>query len=384
MDRNPALVGSAKAEIKSLTGLRFFAAAAIVLWHSQIIRSPFQLDAAVTLFFVLSGFVLAISMSDEKPYADFLVGRVARIWPSHLAALLFLALVINPDTNYFWSNYWMSHGGQGPEWMIWLLVQAWVPHNTTYFSFNSVSWSLSNEIFFYVSFPICIFALKHRPAFRAGLFFLLTGLVVFATSKAFRSVDALWLGYINPATNLSVFAIGAAAGLISRKMQDSKLNFAWSSFLEIAALTLALCANAVFKSAHPHWASKGFLVFLSVSGGAPFYALLIFTLARYRGLVGRFLSLRPIVFLGEISFALYLFHQLVLKWRYAAPSTFYAGLLHIPQSWWIPAYWAVCLILSALCHLLVERPARRLILAGWRIIRQRRRLLSDGITRWSK
>jgi peptidoglycan/LPS O-acetylase OafA/YrhL len=69
----------------ALTGLRFFAAMAIVLWHSQTgffkpgAFDPFCLTGAVPLFFGLSGFVLTINAGKYRSWADFFVARIARI-----------------------------------------------------------------------------------------------------------------------------------------------------------------------------------------------------------------------------------------------------------------------------------------------------------------
>jgi peptidoglycan/LPS O-acetylase OafA/YrhL len=360
--------------VPALTGLRFFAASAIVLLHSAGMVSldtwPFQLDGIVQLFFVLSGFVLTIGMSDERPYADFLVGRIARVWPCHLAALVFLAAVINPDTHDYWTKYWTPLGGQGPEWVSVFLLQAWVPQKTTYFSYNGVAWSLSVEMFCYAIFPGCIVALKRWPTALSGIFFVVTAFVVSVVNLTFPSLNPQWLGFINPATNLSVFVLGVAAGLIFRQLPRSTTSFAWSSLIETVAVIFALTANTFFRLVHPHWMSVGLLSFLSEAGGAPAYALLIFALARYFGVIGAFLSWRPIVFLGESSFALYLFHQLLLKWYYASPSTFALTLGELPAPLRYAGYWVACITIAAAAHLIIERPARRLILSGWQWIRR--------------
>lgn len=69
--------------VDALTGLRFFAAAAIVLTHSQTgyffqpgTFAPFDLSGAVPLFFVLSGFVLTVNSAKYASHADFLVALI--------------------------------------------------------------------------------------------------------------------------------------------------------------------------------------------------------------------------------------------------------------------------------------------------------------------
>src|SRR6266576_619369 len=80
--------------IRSLTALRFFAAAMIVVFHSNgtfwTARDVVWLSQGVTFFFVLSGFILAYvypRLDDATAVRRFLILRIARIWPGHLAAI---------------------------------------------------------------------------------------------------------------------------------------------------------------------------------------------------------------------------------------------------------------------------------------------------------
>ena len=88
--------------LDALTGLRFLAAAAVVVFHARVdvpgqmgIPPDFAADvplasAAVAFFFVLSGFILAyVYPRLESPAAcgRFLLARFARLWPAHLVGL---------------------------------------------------------------------------------------------------------------------------------------------------------------------------------------------------------------------------------------------------------------------------------------------------------
>ena len=134
--------------IDSLTSLRFFAAALVMAGHAG--NAPWSPTGPVTLleprngvtfFYVLSGFILAYAygaMDPRRGARDFLVARVARIWPMHLAMLLVAAFVFTPPA---------LAGGQPLEILKFvanaLLLQAWVPSQDWYYSYNAVSWSLS-------------------------------------------------------------------------------------------------------------------------------------------------------------------------------------------------------------------------------------------------
>ena len=96
------------------------------------------------------------------------------------------------------------------------------------------------------------------------------------------------------------------------------------------------------------------LLWLERSGPAPIYAVAILILALERGIVSQLLSHWPWVLLGEMSFALYLVHQLFLRWIASnayIQSYFSGNLLHA-------AFWATSLIASYFLWRLIEIPSR--------------------------
>lgn len=154
------------AYLPSLTGLRFYAALLVVLYHlnghaghlpvvSELTRFG---RTGVTFFFVLSGFVLTWSYwGKTTPLRVFYWRRFARIWPLHIFATLVsgavYALVNHPLEAYLrWENLWPSI----------LLVHAWAPWYQVYWGWSGASWSLSDEAFFYAIFPVLVVALARR------------------------------------------------------------------------------------------------------------------------------------------------------------------------------------------------------------------------------
>src|SRR5207249_3735398 len=141
----------ARVKLNALTGLRFVAAAMIVVHHSrgffQIPLPHYALDHGVSFFFVLSGFIIAYAypkLDNKHDVFDFYVARIARIWPAHFATLLLvLPLLQTPINLTFVANAFLLH--------------SWVPSKPWYFSYNHPSWSISTELFFYAVFPILIF-----------------------------------------------------------------------------------------------------------------------------------------------------------------------------------------------------------------------------------
>lgn len=84
--------------LPALTGLRFFAAFAIVVLHGMaawplpIFVAELALNQGVSFFFVLSGFILTYvyrDLSGKGAVREFYIHRIARIWPVHIAATCF-------------------------------------------------------------------------------------------------------------------------------------------------------------------------------------------------------------------------------------------------------------------------------------------------------
>jgi peptidoglycan/LPS O-acetylase OafA/YrhL len=150
--------------LDSLTSLRFVAAAMVVCFHSagrfgfrpDAERQPLQvaLGSAVSLFFVLSGFVLAYNYAElhgRTAIRTYYRARVARIWPLHLACLAFIVL-LDPAIRRPCADAtlpWLPVHA--------LLMQSWFPVNVAGVSlFNAVAWSLSVEWAFYLAFPLLL------------------------------------------------------------------------------------------------------------------------------------------------------------------------------------------------------------------------------------
>ena len=148
----------AGSRLPSLTGLRIFGSVAVVLCHvgNGFANAPSLTVAAaygyagVSFFFMLSGFVLAWSCTDQ-PARRFWWLRLSRIWPLQFLIMLFAYTVIA------WREAIPGPVGHVADL---LLFQAWFPESSIYAGGNGVTWSLSDEMFFYLLFPLAIVLLK--------------------------------------------------------------------------------------------------------------------------------------------------------------------------------------------------------------------------------
>ncbi len=118
----------------------------------------------VTLFFTLSGFVLAINYFDalQRPSAtkvwNYLVARFARIYPLYILVLFYILVHDHA--------YGMSIAGW---WRHVLAIQAWSSSVVTAYSFNGPAWSVSVEFFLYASVPLLFPVLARLRTPRAVL-----------------------------------------------------------------------------------------------------------------------------------------------------------------------------------------------------------------------
>lgn len=364
-------------QIKCLTSLRFFAAAMIVVFHSVNAfrvwdnkKIPIPLGQGVSFFFVLSGFILTYvypSLQGNHRIRDFYVARIARIWPAHLVTFL-LVLWLVPFGGWVWNGAWEIVAANLS------LVHGWIPIASYYFSFNSVSWSISTEAFFYLVFPLLIYRLDSSwwwklfctAAFVVAMLFFTNVLKLTGYDPTNLSVvTAHGLVYISPLVRILEFVFGMALASLCLRWRELKVvasspAWLWTVF-EIGALGITILGGwygtpfvcSLFNGRTQY----SFAVYASACGSFPAFGLLIGVLSFERGLLSRLLSNGWLVLLGEISYSIYLFHQILIRW-YEANRGLFAS---VPKTMLYIVYWLAVLGISFLVWSLVEKPCQRWI-----------------------
>lgn len=297
--------------LDSLTGLRFFAAALVLVHHYSYVLMPGtlaeRLSAAgfvgVSFFFILSGFVLMWTFDPGVKARHFYGRRVARVYPLHiLTTLVALALLLDAVI-------------EAGAWRIvpnLLLVQAWNPAESFSASINMVSWSLSNEIFFYLLFPlIARVALRGRVKLGAALTALFLVTVPIVASLLFGSAAGDFL-YAHPAYRIGEFVLGILIAVAVRDGFRPRLRMPIAVLIAAASYFLALGTGfvAVVAGGLPGELLRPLVAFITIPGSiALIFAALASDLGARRSTL---LRSRPVIILGEASFALYLVHHLVM------------------------------------------------------------------------
>jgi peptidoglycan/LPS O-acetylase OafA/YrhL len=311
---------STAARLPSLTGLRFIAAGCVFACHIAVVTQfiggaagsfiarafPLAGPYGVGFFFVLSGFVLTWTAQPDDTVRGFWRRRLVKIYPSHLATFALVALLL-------------SGAGAAPRAVDWvlhpLLLQAWVPSLTTTMSFNPVSWSLSCEVFFYLAFPFLLplvarlgpTRLWRAVAVVAGLILTVALFAQFlvpdqprvtSVASGTLSFAQLWIVYFLPPVRALDFVLGM---LLARIVQAGR----WPRIGLLPAAGIAL-AGYLFMLSVPYLFATGGLAALWW-GPLIAAAAVADQQARWSPVRGPVM-----VRLGELSFAFYLVHVLVI------------------------------------------------------------------------
>src|SRR6478609_5084991 len=226
-------------KLNALTSSRFFAAAIIVLYHAANSTYPdplfgkLPLYLGVSYFFVLSGFILTHVYKDltSSGLKNFFVHRFARVWPLHLFTLILNSVLFPVKLRS------LTHSVI--TWPIILLnalmLQSWVPFERVFFSLNSVSWSISTEVGFYLLFPLILPALKRRRLSICLIALLSIGLAFTFDKLGFQHAVNDFSLMTNPLIRLLEFASGIGFYFFYQKLK-MRVTFFQVSFVQILSL----------------------------------------------------------------------------------------------------------------------------------------------------
>jgi peptidoglycan/LPS O-acetylase OafA/YrhL len=330
-----------------LDALRGIAALAVVLFHyfdsydkrhDHVTEPLFYIpwgDGGVQLFFVISGFVIFMTLQRAKRPMDFVVSRFSRLYPGYWVAIIVTTLAVQGlDVSYYERptldvvlNFTM------------LQRLSFIPAN----DIEGAYWTLYVELWFYVAM-LALFTLGLLRHIEAFLLLALGASLTWWAGEQWGG-EGYWGWNLTTSFGLvfgqiPFFVIGI--GLYRLHMRERPR----------LALLVILAALATIPVQHP----PEFLAAALVAIGA--FALIL------TGRAG-FLRQPVLVWLGAISYSLYLIHNyagrsLILRLQDDAGWSANAS---------IAAALVASLVVATVLTYLVERPAQRLIrraYAGWR------------------
>jgi peptidoglycan/LPS O-acetylase OafA/YrhL len=259
----------------------------------------------------------------------------------HLAAFLFLLTFVRADAITYSSTGLFSR----PALMIVNLglVQSWFPTLTQEFSYNGVSWSISTEMAFYLAFPLLLPRIRKHwgacLALAAGLVASMIGLAALLHLPADGGIEAITtntLLYSQPLVRGLEFVTGMASYVFWNRFIRHRAMSVWTfTAIEAAALAMVFTwTHRWFWIAQTHFpAWPGLMIWYGEAGSFWAFAIVIVAFASAGGWIGKAISWRPFIWLGEISFSIYMFHQILIKIfalslpGIASPWTFFPALI---------------------------------------------------------
>lgn len=373
-----------KVHYPALDSLRGLAAVAVVLSHMYLAlhgtqwglslaplfdRTPLQLfvngEGAVILFFVLSGFVLTLvaDVSTAANAASYFVRRIARIWLPYVCALVAFVVASHFVRGMTNGQYKVFDGIWNTPFQIrTFLVHLSLVGSLDQTQYMGASWSLVHEMRISLIFPLVLFFLR-------GSRWYVTAAVAMTFLYGGR-----WLGLhfgfdqfstspLNTLYYFGMFALGILAAQnreMIRRIADSATK---GSHIALAAIALVLYEGNLV------WFNSGLIPPVPIAEIMGALLLVVIGIGHQKdGL----LSGRIFVWLGKISYSLYLWHPLLIL-------ILYRTLNNVVGPVTISVFLLVgSLILAQVSHAFIELPAIALGKAISRRLRQRKHGFLSG------
>lgn len=321
---------------------------AVVLYHANlgIAESGYL---GVDIFFVVSGYVIALTITsrvndDSFSLTEFYARRALRLLPASCVTVFFVGLL----SPFFVSSPGLSSLGQQVLGALTYSSNLVLWQQADYFDGDAQLkpllhyWSLSLEEQYYLIFPL-IFLYRSRS--RLPLVLCCAGFVAsLSLCLIFNDESPVATFYLMP-TRAWELAFGALCYLCLRNSRICSGKF----FPLIVASLLVLCLLPSGRWGGSHPGLHAIVVCL-LSGG-------LLVLGEREQLLGRVAALRPLSWLGDVSYSLYLIHWPIFAFMrnaYLGELPWMIGALVVPGS----------VIIAAMMHYKVERPLIRIAKAG--------------------
>jgi len=350
------------ARLNALTGLRTFAAINIVFFHfsnplwfgplAPVVNAGY---ASVSFFILLSGYVLAYNYAPRARAGQldtlrFYKARFTRLYPVYLLSLILAWRTIPMEYashthGMFWTGIVLAP----------LLLQGWIPEIATFL--NTPAWTMSAESFYYLLFPWL--ARWKQPGHIPPLLLRLAGIwmlgLIPGTLYIIFSPDGIahpdrfstgpWLQALKytPLPHLASFVFGMVLAEIDELIPRPGHIRLFIGVFGFAAIFFLLWLGADIPYAIIH---DGLLM--------PLFGCVILGLAG-ENVLSHVLGIRPLVFVGEASYCLYLLHFNFWNLIHDTHVLDRLGLARFDP--WISYVILIGLALAALY--LVEKPAQR-------------------------
>ena len=354
--------------LPSIDSLRALAVLAVIIYHVDVNYLPGGF-LGVDLFFVLSGYLISSLIIKEYKKTgslnlyNFYIRRARRLLPA-VYFMITVVLVVMVMFNgvllkkshldaifgYIYSSNW---------WYIF--------HKLDYFdSFGSQSpfkhlWSLAIEEQFYMIFPLLFLLVNGKKKTKDGSYKLnrnflyvilgviLVSLIVHIILFDINNISRIYFGTDTRAFSLLVGVVGAILypmdKLNTKITPQENLVYSVVSLISIAALITIM----IYTSEYNTWMYRGGFLLVAILG-----IIIIISSGKQHTVMAKLLSFKPVVFIGKISYSLYLWHFPVLV------LTTPVSEIGKPNIFFVVLRVILTFILAIISYALVETPIRKL------------------------
>lgn len=284
--------------------------------------------SGVILFFVLSGYLLFPSIlrtSNGNNIASYFKRRFFRIVPAYYAALIFIVIFGTGSSSALniFSHLFLTH----------------TLFNSTFFGISGAFWSLGPEIQFYLFLPVLIYTIRFffkktsHKVYTNVLLILIAAFVTYRFLYVYflRTDENQLVGLGNFPTLADSFLLGGLLSLLMPFFLNSKIEIKLRkiSFIydAIAFLTFIPLSLWVFDYEVVHEKTSLFLSLNNLATSA-YYIVLVFCVSQPTSSLYSFFSLKPIQYLGKLSFGIFLWHLPILESHYFQEFLLYLNIKH--------------------------------------------------------
>ncbi len=325
--------GKGKVFFPSMNGLRFIAAFGVIVHHleqnklffglpSYFFKVPFLRpigDLGVTLFFVLSGFLITYLLLSEKErfhtidVGKFYIRRILRIWPLYYL-IITLGLFVLPHIHFFDIPLYTekAYDHFGVKLVLYYLLFPNIASNVyAYIPYISQTWSIGIEEQFYYVWPWII---KFTKNYLRALLMIVIGLLVVTSVLSFFAFRGEDLSQVPPkikiitqvfkifsSLRIGCMAIGGIGAYYLFYLRLPVLRFVFSYYTQVATIVIVLTLLAFGVE----------IPFIQHEFYSLFFIVIILNLAANPNCLGS-LENKTMDYLGKISYSLYMWHSIAL------------------------------------------------------------------------
>lgn len=311
--------------IDSIQSLRAIAFLAVFMSHSRLFGLGFLGAWGVSIFFVLSGFLMVYSYYPKIDYAfppahRFAWQKIRKLYPIHI--LMTVACILYTILN----EGKISANLPIVTLLHTLLLQIWIPNSAFYETLNGVAWYLCVCAFTYFCFPLILNVLRKVRNKREVIlimgggtaFQVLVSIIAYCVGAESKTgiLTMQWITYYFPISRLADFFIGCCIGLLFIQNSHRKpIRNAFSCMLQCAIPVILVACFWIYHSGSTILGQENIkytLLFL------PTTCIIVYLSASKGTIYSCVLSNRILIKIGDLSPYAFLIHSVVIKYLYAA------------------------------------------------------------------